>query len=198
LSVRRFVLIPAVVLLLLVSALPVAADTGPGGPNFNLFASSCTTTGGRQVCTDTNLGSFANENGSIGPACVDLFTYSISSTGRFSFVSEEFGCADSADGVVITDDLSVAIAPTSIALEKCGRRTCTASRTVTVAAKADPSSSIGETTSRSTTTFEGCTYRTTTTDRFADLAGGITVDDITMDATGFVDDFTSTTTVHCH
>jgi hypothetical protein len=197
-SVRRFVLIPAVVLLLLFSALPVAADTGPGGPSFNLFATSCTTTGGKQVCTDINVGSFANEDGSIGPACVDLFNYSVSSRGRFDFISEEFGCAASADSVVIADDLSVAITPTSITLEKCGRRSCTAGRTVTVAAKADPSGPIGETTSRSTTTIGGCTYRTTTTERFADLAGGISIDGVTVDATGFVDDFASSTTVHCH
>jgi hypothetical protein len=188
----------AVLLLLLAAVPPVAADTSPSGSNFSVSNTTCTTSGGREVCTETNVGSFSNEDGSIGPACVEVFTYSISSNGRFTVISDEFGCAASADSVSIGDDLSAAIAPTSITLEKCGRRTCTTTRTVTASMTASPSGPIGETTTRSTTTVGGCKVRTTTTDRFADLAGSLTLDGATSDATGFIDVFTSTETVHCH
>jgi hypothetical protein len=187
----------AVLLLLLAVVPPVAADTSPNGSNFSISATTCTTSGGRQVCTDTNVGSFSNEDGSIGPACADVRTYSFSN-GRFTEISDEFGCAESADGVSIGDDLSAAIAPTSITLLECGRRTCTTTRTVTVSMTAAPSGPIGETTTRSTTTVGGCKVRTTTTDRFAELAGSFTLDGSTSDGTGFIDVFTSTETVHCH
>jgi hypothetical protein len=188
----------AVLLLLLAAVPPVAADTSPNGSSFSLSSTTCTTSGARQVCTDTNVGSFSNEDGSIGPACVGVSTYSISSTGRFTSISDEFGCAESADGVSIGDDLSAAIAPTSITLMECGRRTCTTTRTVTASLTAAPSGPIAETTTRSTTTVDGCKVRTTTTDRSAELAGSYTLDGATTDATGFIDLFTSSETVHCH
>jgi hypothetical protein len=37
----------------------------------------------------------------------------------------------------------------------------------------------------------------TTTDQFADLAGTMTIDGTTVDQTGFVDVFTSTSVTHC-
>jgi hypothetical protein len=188
----------AVLLLLLAVVPPAAADTSPSGSNFSLSNTTCTTSGAREVCTETRVESFSNEDGSIGPACAGVFTYSFSSNGRFTVISDEFGCAESADGVTIGDDLSAAIAPTSITLLECGRRTCTTTRTVTVSMTAAPSGPIGETTTRSTTTVGGCKVRTTTTDRFAELAGSFTLDGSTSDGTGFIDVFTSTETVHCH
>jgi hypothetical protein len=187
-----------VLLLLLSTVAPAAADTSPSGSNFSVSSTTCTTSGVREVCTETRVESFSNEDGSIGPACAGVFTYSISTNGRFTVISDEFGCAESADGVSIGDDLSASIAPTSITLLECGRRTCTTTRTVTASMTAAPSGPIGETTTRSTTTVGGCKVRTTTTDRFAELAGSLTLDGSTSDATGFIDVFTSTETVHCH
>ena len=44
---------------------------------------------------------------------------------------------------------------------------------------------------------QGCTTKMTTTDQFADLAGSLTIDGTTVDQTGFVDVFTSTSVTHC-
>src|SRR5450759_2717695 len=73
--VRRFmVLFLAVPLVLLIAVAPVAAATGGGGPGFSSFTESCSTTGGRQVCTDTNL--FVSPNGDgTSTGCLDISTY---------------------------------------------------------------------------------------------------------------------------
>ena len=173
---------------------PVAADTSPNGSNFSSFASSCSTSGGRQVCADTNLFVSSNEDGSPGQPCLEIFTYSTGANGRV--ISDEFGCASSGT-ITIGADLSVVLDPTQIPLEQCGRRTCTSSRTVTVSASDSPTGPISTTTTRSTTKSGSCTTKMTTTDQFADLAGTMTVDGTTVDQTGFVDVFTSTSVTHC-
>ena len=187
----------AVPFCLLLAVGPVAADTSPNGTNFSSSSSSCTTTGGRQVCTDTNLYVFSNEDGSAGPPCLEIFKYSISSNGRFTSISDEFGCAATSDTVAIGPDLSVVISATPITFDQCNRKTCTASRTVTVSANESPTGPISTTVTRSTTKSGGCTTRTTTTDQSADVAGTVTVDGAALDQTGFVDVFTSTSTTHC-
>jgi hypothetical protein len=195
--VRRFaVAFLAVPFMLLLAVGPVAADTSPNGSNFSSFASSCSTTGGRQVCADTNLFVSSNEDGSPGQPCLEIFTYSIGANGRFTVISDEFGCASSGT-IAIGADLSVVLDPTQIPLEECGRRTCTSSRTVTVSASDSPTGPISTTTTRSTTKSGNCTTKMTTTDQFADLAGTLTIDDTTFDETGFIDVFTSTSITHC-
>ena len=122
---RRFaVAFLAVALGLLLAVVPVAADTSPNGTNFSSSSSSCSTTGGRQVCTDLNLQVFSNEDGSAGPPCLGVFKYSISSNGRFTVISDEFGCASSGT-IAIGTDLSVALGATQIPLDSCNKRTCT-------------------------------------------------------------------------
>ena len=181
---------------LLLAVGPVAADTSPNGTNFSSSSSSCSTNGGRQVCTDTNLFVSSNEDGSAAPPCLEIFTYSIGANGRFTVISDEFGCASSGTAV-IGADLSVALDPTQIPLEDCGRRTCTSTRTVTVSATDSPTGPISTTTTRSTTKSGNCTTKMTTTDQFADLAGSLTIDGTTFDETGFIDVFTSTSITHC-
>jgi len=192
---RRFALaFVAVPFSLLLAVGPVAADTSPNGSNFSSSATSCETGGGRQVCADTNLFVSSNEDGSPGQPCLEIFTYSTGANGRA--ISDEFGCASSGT-ITIGADLSVALDSTQIPLEQCGRRTCTPSRTVTVSANDSPTGPISTTTTRSTTKSGSCTTKMTTTDQFADLAGTLTIDGSTVDQTGFVDVFTSTSVTHC-
>jgi len=187
----------AVPIALLLAVGSVAADTSPNGTNFSSSSSSCSTSGSRQVCTDTNLFVFSNEDGSAAPPCLEIFKYSISSNGRFTVISDDFGCAAASDTVAIGADLSVEISATQIPLDSCNRRICTSSRTVTVSASDSPTGPISTTVTRSTTKSGNCTTKMTTTDQFADLAGTLTVDGTVVDETGFVDVFTSTSTTHC-
>jgi hypothetical protein len=196
--VRRIaVALLTVPIAVLLAAGPVAADTSPNGTNFNSFTTTCSTTGGREVCTDTNLFVSSNEDGSAGPPCLELFTYSNSANGTFNVISDEFGCSFDGSTVTFGADLSVVVSDTQIVLDSCGRRTCTSSRTVTVSASDTPTGPISTTTTRSTTKSGNCTTRTTTTDQYADLAGTITIDGTVLDETGSVDVFSSTSTTHC-
>jgi len=179
---------------LLLAVGPVAADTSPNGSNFSSFATSCSTGGGRQVCADMNLFVSSNEDGSPGQPCLEIFTYSTGANGRA--ISDEFGCASSGT-ITIGADLSVVLDPTQITLEQCGRRTCTTSRTVTVSASDSPTGPISTTITRSTTKSGSCTTKMTTTDQFAEVAGSMTIDGTTVDETGSVDVFTSTSVTHC-
>jgi hypothetical protein len=195
--VRRFaVAFLAVPLGLLLAVGPVAADTSPNGTNFVSSSSTCSTAGGRQVCTDMNLQVFSNEDGSVGEPCLEISKYSIATNGRFTSISDEFGCASSGT-IAIGADLSVALGATQIPLDSCSRRGCASSRTVTVSASDSPTGPISTTVTRSTTKSGTCTTKMTTTDQFADLAGTLTVDGTTSDQSGFIDVFTSTSITHC-
>ncbi len=187
----------AVPLILLIGAAPVAADTGlPPGTNFFSDSTTCTATGGHQVCTDSSLGVQPSEDGTES-ACLSVATYSILTNGRFNYTSREFGCAP-AGTLIVGTDLSVAFGPTEIALSSCNRQSCPVSRTVTVSANDSPTSPAVTTTTRTSTKVGGCTYRTTTTEQDADLAGTLTIDGTALDEIGFVALIDQTTTVHCH
>ena len=193
---RRFgVAFLAVPFVLLLAVGPVAADTSPNGSSFSSNSSSCATSGGREVCTELNLFASSNEDGSDGPPCLEIFKYSISSNGRFTVISDEFGCASSGTAA-IGADLSVTLAPTDIQLDSCTRQHCS-SRTVTVSASDSPTGPISTTTTRSTTKSGNCTTKMTTTDQFAELAGTMTIDGTVYDEQGSVDVFTSTSITHC-
>ena len=192
----RFASLVASVGLLVVLVAPVDADTSPNGTAFFSSASSCSTSGNREVCTDTFLSVTSNEDGSDGPPCLEIHKYSFANNGKFTDISDEFGCAS--DGTIaIGADLSVALDPTSITLETCNRRTCTASSTVTVSASDSPTGPVSNSTTRSTTKSGSCTTRTTTTDQFVELAGTMTIDGTVIDQTGSLDIFTNTSTTHC-
>jgi len=194
--VRRFaVAFLAVPFVLLLAIGPVAADTSPNGTNFSSFSSSCTTSGGREVCTERNLFVSSNEDGSDGPPCLEIFKYSVSSN-RSSVISDEFGCASSGT-MSVGADLSVTVEATAIALNDCAKRNCPPSRTVIVSASDSPTGPVQTTTTRSTTKDGSCTTKMTTTDKFVDLAGTMTIDGTVYDEQGSIDIFTSTSTTRC-
>src|SRR4029079_18654302 len=155
---RIGVALAAVPLMLLMTVGSAAADTSPNGTNFFSGSSTCSTSGSRQGCTDRKLSVSSNEGGSDGPPCLEIFQYSTTSNGKFSVISDEFGCATSGTMTVGTD-MSVTLPASQITLDSCNRRTCTTTRTVTVSASDTPTGPISTTTSRSTTKSGGCTTR---------------------------------------
>jgi hypothetical protein len=188
-----------VVLLIAASVVPVAADTTGGGPgtNFSSFAESCSTTGGRQVCTDTNL--FVSPNGDgTSSGCLDIFTFANTTRGKGSFVSDQFGCNPAVD-LTVGSDYSVTLPPTTIPLQTCAahKRTCTGSTDTTVSANDTVTGDIAITTTRSTTTVGGCTYKTTTNETDANLTGSMTIGGTTIAEDGFLSVVTQTSTVRC-
>jgi len=197
---RRFAIASlAFPLALLLAAGPVAADTGPGGngTSFGSFSTICSTSASRQVCTDTNLSVFPDESG-VSQTCLDLFTYALSSR-RFTFISDEFGCAPTGSNLNVGSDYSVTLASTTISMQTCAahKRQCSGTTNATVSASDSVVGDVATTTSRSTTVVGNCTFKTTSTDTNAQLAGTITIDGSTSDQQGFLDVFTSKTTVRC-
>src|SRR5215212_9460085 len=135
-SVRKVLVVGlAVPMLLAVGVGPVLADTtGGNGTQFNSFTSSCAQSGTRQVCTDTQIGTFTDDTGEA-QLCVDVFTYSISGRGSFTFIADQFGCT-SEFSQTIGSDYSVTIEPTTVSLATCKahQRQCSGSTEVTVSA----------------------------------------------------------------
>jgi hypothetical protein len=195
---RRFAIVSVwVPLVLLLAAAPVAADTGPGGSGtfFFSFSTACSTTGGRQICTDTNLNVGPDESGA-SQTCLDLFTYVNSRRG--SFVSDQFGCVPTTS-LSVGADYSVTLAPTAISLQTCAahKRQCGGSTTVTVSATDAVVGDVVQTTTKSTSVSGGCTTKTTTDETSAELAGTITIDGSTSDQSGFLDILDVTQTTRC-
>jgi hypothetical protein len=198
---RRFAIASlAVPLMLLLAVGPVAADTTPGGSgtNFASFSTTCSNSGGRQVCTDTNLQVFPDESGTP-QTCLDLQTYSISSTGRFTFISDQFGCAPTGSNLTVGSDLSVTLASSTISMQSCAahKRQCSGSTNATVSASDSVVGDVSVTTTRSTTVSGNCTIKTTSTDTSASLTGTITINGSSADEQGFVDIFKVTQTIRC-
>src|SRR3954453_8065754 len=134
---------------LLLAVGPVPADTSPNGSSFFSASTDCNTSGNRQVCTDTILSVISNEDGSDGPPCLEVHKYSFGSNGRFTEISDEFGCATEGT-ITVGADLSVTLDPTDITLQSCGRRSCTGSRTVTVSAQDSPTGPVSTPSTRLT------------------------------------------------
>ena len=197
---RRFAItFLAVPIAVLLAVAPVAADTGPGGSGTYFFSdsTSCSTSSGRQVCTDTNISVFPNGDGTSS-ACLDIFTFSVSSTGRFTFVSDQFGCS-LAGTVTVGSNYSVTLASTDISMQTCKahKRTCSGSTTVNVSASDRAVGNIVTSTTRSTTVDGNCTYKTTTTETDANLVGTLTIDGTSLDEQGFLSVVKQTLTIRC-
>jgi len=197
---RRFAIVSLVVpLALLLAAGPVAADTGPGGSgtHFSSGTEVCSTSGSRQVCTDTSLFVDSNGDGTFS-GCVDIFTFSISSNGRGSFVSDRFGCNQDVN-FTVGSDYSVTLASTDFTLQTCAahKRTCSGSTNATVSAHDTVVGDVATTTTRSTTVSGNCTTRSTTIDTSANLAGTITIDGSSVDEQGFLDIVKESFTIRC-
>jgi hypothetical protein len=197
---RLMAAVVAVPLVLLLGVAPVAADTtggGGSGTHFGSFSETCSTSSGRQVCTDTNLNVDPNGDGTSS-GCLDIFTYSVSAKGRFTFMSDNFGCNPDVS-LTVGSDFSVALDPSVISMQTCAahKRSCSGGADVTVSASDSLVGDISTTTTRSTTVSGGCTFKTTTKETFGDLAGTMTVDAATLDEQGFVDIVDETSTVRC-
>jgi hypothetical protein len=186
-------------LALLLAAAPVLADTGPGGSGTNFFSgsSSCATSGSRQVCTDTSLNVGPNGDGtSFG--CLDVFSYAISNTGRFTFISERIGCNANVS-LTVGSDYSVTFPATDFSMQTCAahKRQCSGSTTSTVSAGDTVVGDITTTTTRSTTVSGNCTTKTTSTETSANLAGSMTVDGSSLAQDGFLDILKLSQTTRC-
>ena len=117
--------------------------------------------------------------------------------GGGSLKSDEFGCAP-AGNLTVGKNLSVSLAVTPVALESCTKqRVCTPTRTVTVSASDTPTGALITTTTKSTETIDGCTTRSTVTEKSVDLAGTLTSDGVTQDSFAFVQDFSLKSTTNC-
>jgi hypothetical protein len=199
LDMRRMSVVLALPLALLLAAGPAAADTtgGGNGTNLNGFGETCSGSVSRVTCTDTNL--FVGPNGDgTNSTCLDILTYTVSSNGRQTFDSERFGCVIGGT-VTVGSDGSVSLAPIAVPLETCAahRRSCSGSITSTVSADYQIDGPVSTTTSRTTTTSGGCTFKTTSTETDANLLGTITVDGAATDSQGFLSIIDSTSTVRC-
>jgi len=198
-SVRKVLVVGlAVPMLLAVGVGPVLADTtGGNGTQFNSFTSSCAQSGTRQVCTDTQIGTFTDDTGEA-QLCVDVFTYSISGRGSFTFIADQFGCT-SEFSQTIGSDYSVTIEPTTVSLATCKahQRQCSGSTEVTVSASDTTVNDVSTTTTKSTTKSGDCTTKTTTDETAVSLTGTMTIGSTTYDEDGFLDIFSSTSTTRC-
>jgi hypothetical protein len=161
-SMRRLLISITAVMLLLAFASPAAAarpiKQSGTWEQASAFSSSCTQQGGNSLCTDVYVDAFAFDD-EFSDVCVGMFTYSISPSGRFRFVSDANGCG-AANGFAVADDGTWAsLAPSDVQLYSCNARTCTEGDLVTVAADwvaiGDPSTYSG----RATYTDGACTYR---------------------------------------
>lgn len=197
---RQFIVaFVAVPLVLMLAAAPVAADTtgGGNGTHFGSFSESCSPSGGRTVCTDTNLNVDPNGDGTSS-GCLDIFTYSNSSNGRFTFISDTFGCNPDVS-LTVGSDYSVTLADTVVPMQTCAahKRSCSGSTNVTVSASDSLVGDISTTTTRSTTVSGGCTFKDTIKETFGNLAGTMVIDGANVAEDGFLDIIDETLTIRC-
>ena len=179
--------------LLLVLAAPVAADTSkPVSGTYKSMSSislDCVPQGARTTCTQTSVDVFTEIPPTV-VVCVNVDTYTYSErTGRGRFISSESGCSEPIDGSVLAitisrDQMTASLAPTAVTLFGCDRRSCTETRTVEASAT-DSGGPITATVSRSSFRDGTCTYRSSETARFAEVAGTLTLDDVTIPEAGF-------------
>ncbi|HLO36297.1 MAG TPA: hypothetical protein VK194_09455 [Candidatus Deferrimicrobium sp.] len=189
---RALALIPVIGLLLVLAA-PVAADTSkPISGTYKSTSSvslDCVPQGARTTCTQTSVDVYTD----VPPlvvVCVnvDTFTYS-DRTGRGRFISNENGCSDPIDGsalaiTVSRDQMTASLAPTAVTLFECDRRACSETRTVVVATS-DTGGPVTATVSRNFYRDGTCTYRYSESALSAEVAGTLTLDDVTMPESGY-------------
>lgn len=186
---RRLLIPITTVLLLLAFASPAAAarpiKQSGTWEQASAFSSSCTQQGGSTVCTDVYVDAFAFED-EYSDVCVGMFTYSISPSGRFRFISDASGCGPANGFAVATDASSAALAATDVQLYSCNARTCTEGALVTVAADW---TAIGEPVAysgRATFTDGTCTYRQSWNGDQAQATSTVSIDGADHTADGFI------------
>jgi hypothetical protein len=180
---RIFVSLVVLPILLLLLAAPAAAapplkESGTQ-ESMSAFSSSCSAA----TCTDTFVDAFTVEEGLV-VVCVSEFTFNVRN-GRI--ISEEFGCSEpSADGLVVTDDLSASLAETSVTFFDCNQRGCTEGDTITVSAELTSFGPVFTFTDRGTFSDGTCTFRFRSSGEQSEAAGTLTIDGETLDANGSV------------
>jgi len=187
---RRFV-VPVIVVPMLLLALAAPALAAPplkeSGTSMSFFSGSTVCTeGDSQTCTDTFIQAFSIDANTI-VVCLDEITYS-TRTGRL--VSQESGCTEtSSTALTFSADFTVTLSDTSVTVSEitCGPRGCRESgtRTVTVSALDTAVGPILTSTGRGTFDDGTCTFRFSSTDQSAEIAGTMTIDGVTMDESGF-------------
>ncbi|HEX7197463.1 MAG TPA: hypothetical protein VF364_11605 [Candidatus Limnocylindria bacterium] len=180
---RIFVSLVVLPTLLVLFAAPAAAapplkESGTQ-ESLSAFSSTCSAV----TCTDTFVDAFTVEEGLV-VVCVSQFTYNVRN-GRV--VSEQSGCSEpSADGLVVTDDLSGSLAETSVTFVTCNQRGCTEGDTVTVSAELTSVGPVFTFTDRGTFSDGTCTFRFRSSGEQSEGTGTLTIDGETLDANGFV------------
>ena len=198
---RRAVLsLATLAALVLVFAQPVAAappirESGTVEYAFG-YTTQCEPQGAGSICTDTNINVYDSAEGST--VCVDVFTYSISSSGRFRFISQESGCEPLAPGAfTVSGDLSSAtLSATTVQLYSCNRHGCTPGDLVTVTAEWQGTGELRTYSSRGSFTEGDCRYRYTQQGATRDASVLITIDGVTSMGEGGIgeDEYTFTST----
>lgn len=199
----RRVLIPFLavpVLIALFAAPALAAQPIRESGIYESFGSSSEvcTTGPQAECSYTSLSVYSYDPDTI-EVCLYTATYP---TGRGApGYTEGFGCAIADDSALtVTDDFDFMLAATDIEFFEydCRARQCSeTTRVVTVSAEDSAIGPISSSSGRGSFTEGSCTYRYSFTDRWAELAGTMTIDGETLQqwGSGYVTD--ATTSVRC-
>lgn len=199
----RRIMVPVIVVPMLLLMLAAPAFAAPplkeSGTSMSFSSgSSVCTEGGSPTCTDTWVDAFSASPDTI-VVCLGMNIYS---TRTYRTVSQEYGCSEtSSAALMFTSDFSVTLADTSITVFKytCGPRRCTeaGSRNVIVSALDTAVGPINSSSGRGSFSDGTCTYRYSYTDQSAQLAGTMTIDDVTMEQWGWGSVGTFSTTVRC-
>lgn len=178
--VGSVVLLPILLLLLAAPAAAAPPMRESGTQEFmSAFSSSC----GPSTCTDTLVDAFTVAEGVV-VVCVSEFTFNVR-TGRL--ISEESGCTEtSSEALVVGDDLSASLAPTSVTFFDCNQRGCVEGDTVTVSAELTAFGPVFTFTDRGTFSDGTCTFRFRSSGEQSEASGTLTIDGDTRDANGFV------------
>jgi len=190
---RRLGFFGAAVLLALTLAAPAsAAERVRESGTFHSFSSGSFVCSGN-TCTDTFVDAFSIGNDTL-VVCFNEFTYNVR-TGRGT---SEGGCTETVESALtISDDFTVTLAPTAVTLFSCNQRRCTEGDTVTVSAADEAVGPIQTVTGRVTIKDGTCTIRISFSDRFAEVAGTMTIDGVTIDQQGFASVSEQTMTTTC-
>jgi hypothetical protein len=178
--------------LLVTLAGPVAADTSkPVSGTYNSLSSisvGCVPQGARTTCTETYV-DVSTDTPPTVVVCVNVSTYTYSErTGRGRFISDESGCSDPIDGSALAitvshDVMTASLTATPVTLVGCDRRACAETRTV-MASASGSGGPVQASASRNSYRDGTCLYRYSESTVSAGLVGTLTLDDITIPATG--------------
>jgi hypothetical protein len=193
-----FVAVPVLIAMLAAPALaaPPMRESGVY-ESFDSSAETCTT-GPQATCSYTSLSAVSYDPDTI-EVCLYTATYPIGH-GAPGF-TEGYGCTFVDDSVLtVTDDFGFVLAPTDIDFfeRTCQARTCTETfAVVTVSADDAAIGPISTSSGRGSFTEGSCTYRYSYTQQYAQLAGTMTIDGVTIEQWGSGSVFDSTSSVRC-